>query len=76
MLGRAAADGAVRLQDRGPLGMLRLRIGHGKQSLGHFLATLGQVVAELGGTGGIESAQYGSSSATIAGSRDSTTDWR
>ena len=50
MLGRAAADGAVRLQDRGPLGDLGARIGHREQGLGHLVAALDQVVAEVGGT--------------------------
>ena len=48
--GRAAADGAVRLQDRGPLANLGARIGHREQGLGHLIAALDQVVTELGGT--------------------------
>ena len=52
--GRAAADGAVRLQDRGPLADLGARIGHREQGLGHLVAALGQVVAEPGGAGGGE----------------------
>src|SRR5580765_3633473 len=52
VLGRAAADTAVGLDDHGPLGGRRPLIGHREQGLGHLVAALDQVVAEVARAGG------------------------
>ena len=54
VLGRAAADAAVGLDDRGPVGGRRPRVGHREQGLGHLVAALDQVVAEVARAGGAE----------------------
>jgi uncharacterized membrane protein YfcA len=51
VLGRAAADAAVGLDDRGPVAGRRPLVGHREQDIGHLVAALGQVVAEPGGAG-------------------------
>src|SRR5207248_11415942 len=54
VLDGAAADAAVRLDDRWPAGGRGLGVGHREQGLCHLIAALGQVVAELGAAGTVE----------------------
>jgi uncharacterized protein len=52
--GRAAADGAVGLDDHRPPGLARPRVAHRQQRRRHLVAPLDQVIAEVGGPGGGE----------------------
>ena len=54
MLGGAAANGAVRLDNAGPRGGGRHCVGQREQRLRYLLAPLTQVVAELSAAGGAE----------------------
>src|SRR5436309_8723265 len=54
VLGGAAADGAVCLDDHGPAGGRGTGIGHREHRLGHLIAAPAQAVAPVGSAGSVE----------------------